>query len=344
MDIVSIKKFLKPGKPKPEDYIRFIQLLLQGIELHAVEADALAFSQFRQNISTVSGRLSEQSGGEEILAAMGVVIRTMSEYNQVATRVSQAHLRELQAMLVMTTETIAFLSESSNTGVERLHALERNIRKASSIHDVRELRGKLVECLTLVRNESNRLRDESNTRISALREGVEHTVKQVRTAGLDQPVDPATGLHGRAAAEEQIAANISQGKDFAVTLFLVDRLAHFNGRFGRKTGDEVLLQVAQHIGQRLETASLFRWSGPAFAAVMDIRTTFTEVERQMKRIASLRLEKTIATDGRFVLFPVTCSYLLQKVLAGDSADVVARNLDRFVCTHIGEGGSDSEED
>ena len=244
----------------------------------------------------------------------------------------------------MMTETITFLSTSSNTGVEQLQTVERNLKKASNIGDIRMLRGKLDECLQVVRNESNRLREESDTRIATLREGVERTANHVRSAGLDRAADPATGLSGRSAAEELIAANVSQGKDFVVALFLVDRLAHVNGRFGRQTGDEVLLQVAQHVGQRLEGGSLFRWSGPALAAIQEVRGSFNEIERQMKRVASLRLEKTIATDGRFILLPVTCSYLLQKVSAGDSAGVVARNLDRFVSTHTGGGDGDAEAD
>ena len=340
--MVSIKKFLKPGKPNPEDYIRFLQLLLHGISLHAVEANESDLTRFRQEVATISERLSVQSSAEEIQAAVGFLIRAVAGYNQIAARITHAHLHELQAMLAMMTETITFLSTSSNTGVEQLQTVERNLKKASNIGDIRMLRGKLDECLQVVRNESNRLREESDTRIATLREGVERTANHVRSAGLDRAADPATGLSGRSAAEELIAANVSQGKDFVVALFLVDRLAHVNGRFGRQTGDEVLLQVAQHIGQRLETASLFRWSGPAFAAIQEVRGSFNEIERQMKRVASLRLEKTIATDGRFILLPVTCSYLLQKVSAGDSAGVVARNLDRFVSTHTGGGDGDAE--
>jgi GGDEF domain-containing protein len=341
MDMVSIKKYLRPGKPKPEDYIRFLQLLLQGISLHAVDADQEELVRFRLEISTISERLDDQSSAEDILVAMGVVIRALAEYNRTSAKATNAHLRELQAMLAMMTETIAFLGTSSKLGIEQLQSVEKNLQKTSSIEDIRVLRSKLDDCLTLVRSESNRLRDESRARIVALQAGVERTSNHMRSVKGVQSVDSATGLHGRAGAEDLIAARISQGKEFVVTLYLVDRLVQVNGRFGRKIGDEVLLLVAQHVGQRLGTGSLFRWSGPALAAIQELSPSFNAVERQAKQIASTRLEKTIEADGRFTLLPVTCSFMLQKVTAGDSLETVTRNLDKFVATHAGENDPDS---
>src|ERR1035438_8742310 len=145
--------------------------------------------------------------------------------------------------------------------------------------------------------------------------------------------DPATGLQGRAAAEEMIAAKISEGKEFVVTLFQIDRLAHINGRFGRKTGDEILLEVAQYVGKELNTGSLFRWTGPALVAILEIQPSLNAVQRQLKRIASMRIEKSIETDGRSVLLPITCSFLQQEVSARGSVETVAHNMDKFVGTH-----------
>jgi GGDEF domain-containing protein len=337
MDLVSIKKFLRPGKPRPEDYIRFLQLLLQGISLHAVEADEKDLFRFRHEISEISERLSDQSSADDILVAVGTVIRAMSENSRTTARHTHAYLRELQTMLAMMTETIAFLSASSKTGVEQLHNVEKNLQKASSIDDIRVLRGKLDDCLTMVRNERNRIREESQTRITALREGVERTASHVRLADITQVTDPATGLPGRGAAEEMIAAKISVGKDFVIALFLVDRLSHVNARLGRKVGDEILLEVAQHIGQQPVAGSLFRWSGPAFILISDIHPSLSAVQRQMKRIASMRIEKTVETEGRSILLLVTCSFMIQEISARDSLEALGRNFDRFVAAQTGEG-------
>jgi GGDEF domain-containing protein len=121
-----------------------------------------------------------------------------------------------------------------------------------------------------------------------------------------------------------------------ITLFLVDRFAHLNGRYGTKTGDEVLLLVAHHLGEQLETGSLFRWSGPAFAAITETRSALHEVEQQMARIASKRFEKTIEEDRRMVLLPISCSSIVQKVSDADSVEGIIAILDDFVAAKVGD--------
>ncbi len=348
--MVSIKKFLMAGKPNSGDYIRFLQLLLNGISLHAAEANDSNLTKFRKEVSVISEKLSDKSSGEEIEAAVGFVTRAAEGYNRIALRTNQAHLSELQAMLAMTTETITFLSDSSRTGIQQLHAVEKNLLKASNIGDVRVLRSKLDECLTLVRSESDRLRHESQAQIAALKEGVARTSSHIRSTGVTIPQfpaelvehepeihydDPATGLRGRAEAEQSIDTKISRGKQFIVTLFLVDGLMQVRNRFGDSTGDEMLLAVVEYLKERLDDDSLFRWSGPAIAVIEEVETTFRALEQRMNQIAPMRLEKTIDKDGRFVLLPVTCSLLVQKVSDADTTDAVVATLDDFVATQAG---------
>lgn len=352
MELVSIKKYLGLRKPRPEDYIRAFQLLLNEISLHAVEGSENDLATFRQEVSAISEKLNDKPSAKDLEAAVGFVIRAVSGYNRIAARITQAHLNELQAMLAMTTETIMFLGESSQTGIRQLRMVERNLQKASSIDDVRVLRGRLNDCLALVRSESNRLRDESQARIAALQEGMARTAKHVRTSGVDvpetpvvvpqdgvgvEPEDPATGLPGRSAAEHLIDANIFQGKGLTVALFLVDGLAQVTGRFGRETSDEIMRAVARHVEERLNGGSLFRWSGPAVTAILEMETSFHAIEREMQQIAAMRLEKTIEKNGHFILLPITCSLMLQKVSDADTLDAVVANLDDFVAAHSGGG-------
>ncbi len=350
MDIVSIKRFLRPEQPKPENYIRLLQFLLTGISIHATEASEIELTRFREEVENISKQLSVRSTAGEIEVALGFVIRAVTGYNRMAARITQAHVNELQAMLAMMSKTIAFLSESGRTGIEQLQAVEKKLHSASTIGDIRVLRGKLNDCLVLVRNESVRLRNESQGHIAELQVSVERTANHVRSAGITLPEpapaalerrraapsdDSPTGLPGRDAAEQRIADNISQGKECVVTLFLVDRFAQIDGRFESKAADEVLLLVAQHLGEQLENHSLFRWSRPAFAAITAVEPSLPAIEQQMARIASKRFEKTIEEDRRLVLLPITCSFLVQKVSDGDSLENVAEILDDFVATKTG---------
>ena len=348
MDIVSIKKFLRPEQPKPQDYIQFLQQLLNAISLQAVQATDVELTPFRKEVSTIAGRLNSASTAEEIGGVVGFVIRAMTGYNRLAARMTHAHLNELQAMLAMMSRTIAFLSDSSKTGIEQLKAVERNLQSASTVGDVRVLRGKLGDCLTLVRTERIRLRDASQAQIVELQAGVERTATHIRNAGdavpeetvalppepcpFTLPDDSPPGFATRDGAERLIAAKISQGKEFVVTVFLIDRFPQVTGRFGAGTGGEVLQRVAHYLRDELEDDSLFQWSGSAFAAIREGGTPLHTIEQQMARIASKRFEKTIENDRQLVLLQVTCSFLVKKVSEGDCLADIAETLDDFVAT------------
>ena len=348
MEIVSIKKFFEPETPKPENYIRFIQFLLNAISVHAVEANEIELTRFRQEVSNISETLSVRSTAKEIEVALGFVMRAVAGYNRIAARMTRAHVNELQAMLNMMSNTIAFLSDSSKTGVEQLQAIERNLQRASTVGDVRVLRSKLNDCLVLVRKESLRLRDESHSHIAALQAKVIETANHVRTAGITLPeVPPAAprgrtrvlspdfalmGLPGREAAEELISSNISRGREFFVTLFVIDRFAFIDGRFGSGVCGEMLLLLKEYLGEQLKSGSLFKWSAPAFAVIDEACQPQVVTESQMMRIASKRFEKTIQEDRRTALFPITCSCMVRKVSDIDSLEHIAEILDDFVVT------------
>ena len=73
MGMISIKKFLKPERPKPADYIRFLQMALEAITLHATQTSKCEdVARFRQEAPAVTEQLSEQSSIEEIEEATSV--------------------------------------------------------------------------------------------------------------------------------------------------------------------------------------------------------------------------------------------------------------------------------
>jgi len=332
--MTAILSFLKPEKPRTLDCVRFLRLLLQGMSLHAAEGRAEEVSRFRAEIDGVSERLTARSSSEEILVEIGAVIQMLKEQKARSDGFMNAHVRERQAMLAMMSSTIAFLATSSAVGVEQLQCIEKNLETTADIDDVRLFRVKLSECLTVVRNESVRVRDVSQNQIRQLKDDLDRAARQ---SPLPRSLDPTTGLGSRSEAEQMIASSILDGKDATLALFLVDRIAAINSRFGRKVGDEILLTVAQRLAKQLPEASpLFRWSGPAFIAAIDTRGASQAVDRQINQITSERLEKNINANGRTVMLPISCSAVVQRIKPGDSAEAVFHTLDRFVASHTGE--------
>jgi GGDEF domain-containing protein len=120
-----------------------------------------------------------------------------------------------------------------------------------------------------------------------------------------------------------------------ICIFLVDRLAALNSRFGRKVGDEILLLVAEHLGRKLpDTSPPFRWSGPAFVAVVGGASQRTEF--QIKKIATTKLEKSFEANGRSVLLPISFSVRLQPLTTRDCTETIFDTIDRLIAAHSGE--------
>ncbi|HEY3940741.1 MAG TPA: diguanylate cyclase [Bryobacteraceae bacterium] len=334
MDLVSLSGHLTSTVLAPADYIRYLQLLLQGISLHAIESDPEALCRFRNEILLIADALNADASAEDLALNVGKALRALEEYNQSAAGSLSGHASELRSMLAMMTQTVAFLSSSNQTSVTQLSLIEKKLQRASTLEDVRQLRGQMADCLTVVRSESSRLQAESRARLESLQAEVERVSSRLRMGGLDSSSDPITGLPMRALAEQAIAAKISSKKECVAALFVIDRLASINGRFGRAAGDDVLLLVAQQLAKRLSGATLFRWSGPALAAILEAVTGEATAESQAKAAASMRLEKTIETNGRSVFLLITLFGQVRRVSSADSVDAVCADFDQFQAAHF----------
>jgi diguanylate cyclase (GGDEF)-like protein len=233
----------------------------------------------------------------------------------------------------MMCDTISFLSSSSSSGIQTLQLIEKTLETGSTSVDIRSLRGQLADCFVIVRNDSIRVREDTQNQIDMLQSGVQSARDHLAS---EFSTDPMTGLPGRAAAEQSIANTIAEGLDFAVALFMVDRVESINARFGRTVGDQMIRTMAQRLAQSAsQPNSLLRWSGPAFLQVLKVGPDFSAVEQQVKKMALTRVQMNIETDGGSQMLAISCSSLLEKVKKTESAESVFRRLDAFIATRLG---------
>ncbi|HMJ60653.1 MAG TPA: hypothetical protein VK493_02780 [Bryobacteraceae bacterium] len=120
MDLVLLGSHLKSGALAAPDYIRYIQVLLTGLAIHALEGDATQLQNFRDQISSITASLDEESTDEDLLVNTGKALRILGEYNQSVADARKRHSDELRLMLVMMTGTVAFLTATSETSVGQL--------------------------------------------------------------------------------------------------------------------------------------------------------------------------------------------------------------------------------
>lgn len=87
-------------------------------------------------------------------------------------------------------------------------------------------------------------------------------------------IDALTGAANRHRIDEWLAEKVEQadreGTEFSVILFDMDHFKQVNDRYGHKTGDDVLRQMADIVRMQLGPGELFgRWSGEEFIIITD---------------------------------------------------------------------------
>jgi diguanylate cyclase (GGDEF)-like protein len=324
-DVISIRKLMsQPDVEAP--LLRVIQLLLQGIRLHAIEGRPEDRERFREALTSVSQAVDSEHDGQEILVHAGAAIRALQDYNQRTGEYLGAQAKELQTIVKMLTATIATISRSGDENVRQLGEIERQVLSATQAGDVRHVRAKLAECLDQIRREAVRQREETSTIVDQLSQDMDRTFQ--KSGGQAGEADEVTKLPGRSAAEDALAAACQAEKPAFVAVMWVDRIKTYNLRFGHKVGDEVLHHFADWIGKRLRPEDrLFRWSGPTLVALLPRANRIEIVRQEMERTIAAPFEYTVQTASRGVLLPVSSRWALFPMMA--SARLLFHKIDSF---------------
>ncbi|MCS7314036.1 MAG: response regulator [Bryobacterales bacterium] len=147
-------------------------------------------------------------------------------------------------------------------------------------------------------------------------------------------VDPQTGLPGRGEAERAIAKAQRQGSRSFASVFAVDHFRTLIQRYGFSAAEEVLLFFSVHLAQGLAgDAQLYRWSGPAFVAIVERLDSIERVRREMAGLASVRLEKLLQLNTRTALVVISAAWEVFPLYTGVPAEEVVRQIDAFVASY-----------
>src|SRR5438477_11487839 len=108
MYMISLKdyRFREPGGDSNAAYIRMIDLLLQGISMHAVEGDKADYERFRSDIDQIATTLGARTPFPELLVMAGEAVRAMEDYNRRTDKFIRQQKEGLQTMLSMLTKSV----------------------------------------------------------------------------------------------------------------------------------------------------------------------------------------------------------------------------------------------
>ena len=331
----SLKPFLQSSDAPRENlqaaHQRVIEALLEGIVTHAIRGAVSDHSQFERDLWQIKRQVASESlDSSELLIAAGTAVKALQEYNRRTGATLQEQSAEMQKITAMLTRAVVNLSVEGSTNVVRLLALEQQLEKAAELDDVRALRDKLAECLTGIREERIRQKAANDATVENLGASLRVVPPPVAS------VDGTTGLATRSAAETAIAVAVDGAETVWAALFVIDHLHGLNSRFGHAVGDQAILLFAQHLAQNLGPQdAVFRWSGPAFLALLTRPDAQQKIRRELVPLTSARLEMTVEVRERTALLPINFSWTLMPVPLKATASLVIDQFDSFVSSKVG---------
>ena len=239
--------------------------------------------------------------------------------------------KQLHTLLASVVRTVSQICSASDECGTRLNQIEEQIEEASGIEGVRVLRFRLEESLQTLRNETRRQRGE----MSQILDRLQKQIEAVQAGDGDDllpgsEIDKISGLETRDTAERAIGRAMERGGLSYVALFVVDRLHLINAQFGYATGDRILREFGEHLRSSLLPADqLFRWTGPAFLAMIERSEAPGEVETSVQSIAAEQLETTVQIGNGCVRLPVVRTSLLLPLASGSTLADLSSRLDAF---------------
>jgi GGDEF domain-containing protein len=216
---------------------------------------------------------------------------------------------------------------------QRLSEIEDQIDEACNIDAVRVMRFRLTEYLQQLRDQTLRPRERMAEALAELREQLEivQGVKSSQKTSAAAAPDTLTGLQARGCAERALATALDAGLPAYAALFVVDRLHVINARYGYSTGDQILRVVCDHLASGVSPGDrLFRWTGPAFVALMERVESLAEIEQEINRIGSAPLKVTVQIGNGSVSLPIPTLSLLVPLSEVKTFPDLTRRMDAFI--------------
>jgi len=225
------------------------------------------------------------------------------------------------------------LCRTSEHFTQRLGEIEDQIEEACNIDALRVLRFRLTEYLQQLRDQTRHQREKMAEALAALCEQLEivQGVKSGQGTNRATPLDTLTGLQARGCAERAFAAALDAGAPAYAALFVVDSLQLINARYGYSTGDQMLHVVCDHLALGLSPGDrLFRWTGPAFVALLERVESLAEIKQEIGRIGSVPLKVNVQIGNGSVSLPISTLFLLVPLTEVKSVPDLTRRMDAFI--------------
>jgi diguanylate cyclase (GGDEF)-like protein len=342
MAIVSIKRYL--ANHDDTGVLRdLVASLISKLGECAVEVDRDERENLRSEIGSVREALTPSLPIDNLHILADSALGALDTYNRWIERKINRQAADLEAIVRMLQNALIGAAGGHSKFVGELLVISEELERSLGFKDLQSLKAHLGTCLSGLRDEIEREKSMSKSLIEQLRTEIE----SFRGPGskLDlRRVDPATGALLRDDCVAAMQEAIDKGTRHYAVVMVVDRVQQINDRFGRQAGDRMLARFKEHVEiHLLKTDRLFRWTGPAFLAILEPPDTCDHVRLMLRRILDTRLEETHQRGGRSVLIPISAVWSIFAFTS--STEAMEEQIEAFIAgqtRHDHAQGSNSD--
>jgi diguanylate cyclase len=244
--------------------------LLFAVPKAALPANAELAAQSKDILERVAEPLKGEPRVPEIDAAGAAAVKQIDEI----CKSNKVAIEERDAALKETVETVAWAIGSFRSHGERhktnLTRLADGFDSLSKVEEIGELRRRLRESVTSLRETVDQMRQESEESVRRLETQVTAFQERVEQARKETAVDRLTGLGSRREAEKYLQKAGKRDGLICIVLFDIEDFKAINQAHGTMFGDKLLRAVTHALRERFPgDGALFRWGADEFLAITE---------------------------------------------------------------------------
>jgi diguanylate cyclase (GGDEF)-like protein len=271
--MISIRKKMEESETseaRARAFLRAFLGLLASVPKAALPANAELAAQCRENIANLAAPLKNEPPVPAIDDAGSVAVQQVDEI----CRSNKVAIEERDAALKEVVETVAWAINCFKGHGERhkssLSKLADGFEALSKVEDIGELRRRLREDVSALRETVEQLRHESEESVRRLESQVTAFQERIEQARKETGVDRLTGLGSRREAERNLQKAAKRGGSLCLLLFDIEGFRQINQAHGTPFGDKLLRALTHTLRDRFPGEGvLFRWGADEFLVIAE---------------------------------------------------------------------------